>query len=252
MDPLRWQRICELFAVARELDGERRVRFLDQQCREDLSLRREILQLLEQDGKEGPLDSQPTVSNLPFPAIIAGRFRIVSYIAEGGMGTVYQAEDLQLHERVALKTIRADVASDAKAIKRFKREIQLGKSITHPNVCRIHDLVVDRLETGVEVFFLSMQFLDGETLASRIKQGPISQSDALPLIEDMADGLSAAHRAGVVHRDFKSGNVMLVEKDGRTQAVITDFGLARDVRGEPSRTLTQLLGDARLHGAGAN
>lgn len=242
MDPLRWKRTCELFAAAHELDGEKRVQFLAEQCRDDPSVREEVLHLLEQDVKKGPLDSQPTVSNLRISGIIAGRFRILRYVAEGGMGTVYEAEDLQLHERVALKTIRADVATDANAIQRFKREIQLGKSITHPNVCRIHDLVVDRSEDGTEVYSLSMQFLDGGTLASRIKQGAIPQSEALPLIEDMADGLSAAHRAGVVHRDFKSGNVMLVERDGRTQAVITDFGLARDIRGDPSRTLTQFAG----------
>jgi eukaryotic-like serine/threonine-protein kinase len=228
--------------VARELDGEQRVQFMDEQCRDDPTLRQEVLQLLQQESKTGPLDSQLTVSKLSVPTVVAGRFRIVRYIAEGGMGTVYEAEDLQLHERVALKTIRPDVARDAKAIGRFKREIQLGKSITHPNVCRIHDLVVDRSQTGAEVFFLSMQFLAGETLALRIKQGPISQSEALPLIEDMADGLSAAHRAGVVHRDFKSGNVMLVEQHGRMQAIITDFGLARDIRREPTHTLSQFAG----------
>ena len=242
MDALHWKRVGELFAAARQLDVECRQKYLAEQCGDDQDLFHEVQSLLDADAESGPLDSTPTVSNLPVPEIIAGRFRIVRYIAEGGMGTVYEAHDLQLEERVALKTIRHDIASDPSVVQRFKREITLGKSVTHPNVCRIHDLVLDRSHTGAEALFLSMQFLEGETLASRIARGPIPKEEAIPLIRDMADGLSAAHQVNVIHRDFKSGNVMLVTRGDRKCAVVTDFGLARAIGGGAPMTRSGLVG----------
>jgi serine/threonine protein kinase/Tfp pilus assembly protein PilF len=242
LDPLGWKRIGELFAAARMLNGERRIAFLKENCGQDQDLFEQVMSLLDVDGKPSPLDSASTVSTLPVPKVIAGRFRIIRYIAEGGMGTVYEAEDLTLNDRVALKTIRPDIASDPKGVERFKREILLGKKVTHPNVCRIHDLGIDRSEDGTEFLFLTMQFLDGETLASRIKRGPIPKTEALPLIEDMADALSAAHQAEVIHRDFKSGNVMLVIGTNRVCAVVTDFGLAHGTHDNKSRTHAGMVG----------
>jgi eukaryotic-like serine/threonine-protein kinase len=170
VDPLLWNRISELFAAARLLDRESRSAFLKQNCGEDQELFEQVKSLLEIDDQPGLLDSRPTITSLPLPEVIAGRFRIIRYIAEGGMGTVYEAEDLQLHDHVALKTIRPDIACDPTAGERFRREILLGKKVTHPNVCRIHDLGVHVTEKGTEVLFLTMQFLGGETLASRIKR----------------------------------------------------------------------------------
>ena len=242
MDPLRRQRIGELFAAANLLDGECRIAFLKRNCGDDQDLFEQLKSLLDIDVREDVLDCEPTVSKLGIPDIVASRFRVIRYIAEGGMGTVYEAEDLQLHDHVALKTIRPEIASNPRAVERFKREIHLGKTVTHPNVCRVHDLVVDRTESGNEVFYLSMQFLDGETLASRIKRGPLPKTEALPLIEDMANALYAAHQADIIHRDFKSGNVMLVKRFDRTHAVITDFGLARAVRVGDTQTLTNFAG----------
>jgi len=242
VDPLLWKRIGELFAAARLLDGESRIAFLKQNCGQDQELFEQVVGLLDVDSKPDPLDSAPTASALPVPQVIAGRFRIIRYIGEGGMGTVYEAEDLTLNDRVALKTIRPDIAAQPRAVERFKREISLGKKVTHPNVCRIHDLGVDRSENGTEFLFLTMQFLSGETLASRVRRGPISKTEALPLIEDMADALSAAHQAEVIHRDFKSGNVMLVSGANRTCAVVTDFGLARGIREDGSRTHAGMVG----------
>ena len=242
MDPSVWKRINDLFAAARLLDGERRITFLKENCGGDESLFHQVESLLNLDSKSGLLDSRPTVSTPQLPQVIAGRFRIIRYIAEGGMGTVYEAEDLRLGDRVALKTIRPDIAADPIAVERFKREILLGKKVTHPNVCRIHDLGVERGDNGREVLFLTMQFLSGETLSARVKRGPLPTNEALPLIEDMADALSAAHRAGVIHRDFKSGNVMLVSEPSRTCAVVTDFGLARGIRDGSSLTSGGMIG----------
>ncbi|HVS00953.1 MAG TPA: tetratricopeptide repeat protein, partial [Thermoanaerobaculia bacterium] len=157
-------------------------------------------------------------------AVLAGRYRIVGFLAQGGMGEVYEVEDLALKERVALKTLRDPVADDETTILRFKREIQLARKVTHPNVCRIFD--VARHDSSV--LFLTMELLPGETLAQRIRRsGSISTDEALPIARQVAEALHAAHQAGVIHRDLKPGNVMLVESRGATRAVVTDFGLAR-------------------------
>ena len=242
MDPLRWQRIGELFAAASRLDSERRIAFLKDNCGQDQDLFEQLKSLLDIDDRQGVLDTTPTVSTLGIAEIVAGRFRIIRRIAEGGMGTVYEAEDLQLHDHVALKTIRPEIASDLRAVERFRQEIRLGKRVTHPNICRIYDLGTDRSENGSEFLFLTMQFLGGETLSSRIRRGSVPQSEALPLIEDMADALSAAHQAEVIHRDFKSGNVILVPCARRTCAVVTDFGLARGINDSASLTRSGLVG----------
>ena len=167
--------------------------------------------------------------------VVAYRFRIVRYLAKGGMGELYEAEDLELHERVALKTILSSIADDERSILLFKREVHLARQVTHANVCRIFDVfrhrpAGDRGSAG-EVVFLAMELLHGETLADRLaRHGRLSTIDALPLVRQMAAGLAAAHHVGVVHRDFKSHNVMLVEASPPNpgpRAVITDFGLAR-------------------------
>ena len=242
MDQPRWTRIGELFVEARELSAADRAAFLKERCGDDRDLFAQVMSLLEADDRSGPLDSAPTASAFPVPQVVAGRFRIIRYISEGGMGTVYEAEDLTLGDRVALKTIRSDIVSNPRAVERFKREISLGKKVTHPNVCRVHDLGVGRAEDGTEFLFLTMQFLSGETLASRIKRGPVPTSEASPLIEDMTAALSAAHQADVIHRDFKSGNVMLVNGASRVCAVVTDFGLARQVHDDVSLTETAMVG----------
>jgi len=151
------------------------------------------------------------------------------------MGEVFEVEDLELQERVALKIIRPDIASNPQIISRFKREILLGKRVSHPNVCRIHDLGSAKTENGRDFLFLTMEFLEGETLASRLRRGPLAGSELVSLVENLTDGLAAAHHAGILHRDFKSGNVMLVSSPSGTRAVITDFGLARAMQDTEER-----------------
>ena len=162
--------------------------------------------------------------------LLAGRFRIVRFIARGGMGDVYEADDLELRERVALKTVRPEIAGSSQVMERFKREIQLARKVTHPNVCRIFDLFHDTAATE-DITFLTMELLEGETIRQRVlRDGKITPGEALPIIRQMAAGLAAAHNAGIIHRDFKSSNVMLIpgaaDGDG-ARAVVTDFGLAR-------------------------
>lgn len=158
--------------------------------------------------------------------LIADRYQIVRFVARGGMGEVYEAEDQTLRCRVALKTIRPEIAADPVAVERFKREINIARRITHPNVSRIYDLGIHRSAT--ETMFLTMEFLSGPTLHSHLKtNGPMTENEAAVIADQIAAGLTAAHEAGVIHRDFKTANVILVNGSGRPRAVVTDFGLAR-------------------------
>jgi tetratricopeptide (TPR) repeat protein/tRNA A-37 threonylcarbamoyl transferase component Bud32 len=162
---------------------------------------------------------------------VAGRYRVVSFLAHGGMGEVYEVEDLVLRERVALKTVRPETGADGLAVERFRREIQLARKVTHPNVCRIFDVSYHQppaMGSGQETIFLTMELLRGETLSERLRRGgPLSPGEALPIARQICLGLEAAHQVGIVHRDLKPGNVVLVAARGGVRAVVTDFGLAR-------------------------
>ena len=158
---------------------------------------------------------------------IAGVFRIEAFLDRGGMGEVYRAIDELLDVSVALKLIRPSIAADPNNLRRFKREVLLARSVTHPNVCRIHHLGWDERRN---LAYLTMEFLTGQTLRNRIRaEDPLGSEAALPIVRQLADGLDAAHRAGVVHRDFKTDNVMLVPSPDGERAVILDFGLAREL-----------------------
>jgi len=162
--------------------------------------------------------------------IVSGRYRIVRFLNQGGMGEVYAAVDLELHEELALKTLRPEIAADSRNVARFKHEIQLSRKVAHPNVCRVYDLARDPVTGPAEdaTFFLTMELLPGETLEARVRRaGRLPPEDALPLIDQMAAALDAAHQVGIIHRDFKPGNVILVPSSAGERAVVTDFGLAR-------------------------
>ena len=156
--------------------------------------------------------------------VIAKRYRIEAFIAAGGMGEVYRAVELDLDSRVALKTIRNSLGSDPTFLDRLKQEVRLSRSIHHPHVCRVFDLGRDD-RSGVA--FLTMEFLDGPSLAERIRmRGRLRPDHCLALAGQMSAALDAAHLAGVVHRDFKPQNVLLVGSGREERAVVTDFGLA--------------------------
>jgi Flp pilus assembly protein TadD len=142
---------------------------------------------------------------------------------------VHEVEDRLLGTVVALKTLNARLAGDASALARLRREVAAARSVTHPNVCRIFDLGSDQGSETLGAFvFLTMEYLPGVTLTKFLTaHGPYAPADALPLLVQLADGLAAAHAAGILHRDLKAENIMLVEaKSGGFRAVIMDFGLA--------------------------
>jgi len=182
--------------------------------------------------------------------VVASRFRVVRYLAQGGMGELYEAEDLELRERIALKTILPHIAADERSIALFKREVQLARQVTHQNVCRIYDIFRHQ-----SIVLLAMELLHGETLAEKIRrEGRLATADALPIVRQMAAGLTAAHRVGVVHRDFKSHNVMVVKPTGAggdTRVVIMDFGLARRQAQDDRTSLSLSLTENAISGTPA-
>lgn len=177
--------------------------------------------------EEPPSKSRFGAPLLAAGQVLAGRFRIVARLGEGAIGEVYEATDLELEEQVAVKVLRPEIARDPEVLHRFKREIQLARRVTHPSVCRTFDLFHHHGEGGADLAFITMELLCGETLEECLQRtGRLTPPEALPLVAHIAEGLQAAHQAGVVHRDFKSGNVMLVQGSEGLRAVVTDFGLA--------------------------
>jgi serine/threonine protein kinase/Tfp pilus assembly protein PilF len=179
--------------------------------------------------------------------LLASRFLVVRYIARGGMGEVYEAEDTELSDRVAVKTARFEIIQGSHETERFRREIQLARKVTHPNVCRTFDVFRHTPpssggKTCTEILIVSMELLCGETLDARIRRsGRMTTPEAFPIVAQMLAGLSAAHQVGIIHRDFKTSNVMLVAQSQGSQqirAVITDFGLAH-AQESPASTLTR-------------
>jgi serine/threonine-protein kinase len=153
--------------------------------------------------------------------VLAGRYRVVSRLGQGGMGEVYRAEDLRLDQTVALKFLPAALSHDPDRLRRLHDEVRRGRQVTHPNVCRVYDIVEADGET-----FLTMEFIDGQTLAALLRQvGRLPQERGLAIARQLCQGLAAAHEQGVIHRDLKPQNVML---DAKGQARITDFSLAAE------------------------
>jgi len=151
--------------------------------------------------------------------MLGGRYRIVGLLGRGGMGEVYRADDLKLGQSVALKFLPAVVERDSERLERFLNEVKIARQISHPNVCRVYDVAeVDGQH------YLSMEYVDGEDLASLLRRiGRLPGDKAIQIARQLCAGLAAAHDKGVLHRDLKPANVML---DGEGRVRITDFGLA--------------------------
>jgi eukaryotic-like serine/threonine-protein kinase len=188
------------------------------------------------DHNHSAVPSPPTHQSTFAPGdTVAKRFKILRFIAQGGMGEVYEALDIELKQKVALKTVRSAFLADANALERFRQEIVVAKRVTHPNVCRTYDLFRHEATKDGEsdLLVVSMEFLAGQNLDQLLKvRGKLSTAEALPLVKQMVAGLSAAHQAGVVHRDFKANNVMLVPPasgSGSIRVVVSDFGLAHSL-----------------------
>jgi serine/threonine protein kinase len=161
---------------------------------------------------------------------VAGKYRIVRKLGSGGMGVVYEAEDLRLKRTVALKFLPPGLTADAEARERFVHEARAASSLDHPNICTIHE--VDEAEEGS--LYIVMACYQGESLKDKLGRGTLAPVEAIRIAAEVAEGLAKAHEHGIVHRDVKPGNIM-VTSDGL--AKILDFGLAK-LAGEARMTAT--------------
>jgi len=222
-----WERVRSLFHAASALPVEQQDAFLADACAGDEAMREEVLSLLASHDTAGDFPKPERLRGFAEGELVAGRYRIVHFLGAGGMGEVYEVEDRELQEAVALKIIRPSIAASPRVLLRFRREIQLARRVTHPNVCRIYDVARDAVR---QISFVSMELLHGRTLSAHLREhGRMAMAEALPIVQQLAAGLDAAHAASIVHRDFKSANVMLVRIGAKsTRAVITDFGLAHE------------------------
>lgn len=248
----QWEKIKELFEAALECTPRERTAFLANLRREHPSLAGQVSGLLASYEKAGDFLQQPLVFSSDFlddleepqrfspNEVLCDRFKIIRLVGKGGMGEVYEALDQELDERVALKTLRYEVSSNEVFNARFRREIQLARKVTHPNVCRIFESL--RHQAGDEtVSVLSMELLQGATLDEYLKsKGRLGTEEALPLARQIIEGLSAVHAAGIIHRDLKPSNLVLVPEGEGFRVRITDFGIAGRLPENPSQpALTQ-------------
>jgi eukaryotic-like serine/threonine-protein kinase len=256
-----------VFETALLLEPDKRAAYLGEVCADNLELRRTVQDLLDQDANAGSflerpafdfahpalvcspavVDTADSISNAAISAasptqgrlkdgsILIDRFVIVRFIAKGGMGEVYEAEDRFLQGvHVALKTILPHIADDPALRQRFEREVLSAREVSHPNLCPIYEIFHCQ-DPAPEFLFLTMKLLPGETLAARLRSTtPISTAEGLTILKQMAAGLAAIHSAGIVHRDIKPNNIMLDGSGSNVRLYITDFGLARAHEAEPS------------------
>ena len=146
-------------------------------------------------------------------------YRILEKLGDGGMGIVYKAQDTKLDRTVALKFLHAELTRDADANERLIQEARAASALDHPNVCVIHEIGETEEQT-----FIAMAYVEGVTLRERLKSGPLRLNEAVVIAIQIAEGLQEAHQKSIVHRDIKSGNIMITLKG---QAKIMDFGLAK-------------------------
>lgn len=239
MTPELWERLSPLFNHAVERPSAERGDFVAAACGDDSELRRELLALVEAHERQESASEEisvkirnsVTAAGTPSPGdLILNRFEVIRHIGAGGMGDVYEAFDRELAQTIALKMIRRDIAGDEGILIRFKKEVQLARRLTGPNICRTHELFVIKADGGLtgQAFF-TMEFLQGVTLAERLANGALPWREAGPIAQDICAGLGMIHRAGIIHRDLKSRNIMLADRDGSIRAVLMDFGLAREL-----------------------
>jgi len=149
-------------------------------------------------------------------------YKVLEKIGQGGMGEVYRAEDTNLSREVAIKVLPEQFTKDPQRLARFEREAKLLASLNHPNIAAIYGF-----EEAVDVRFLAMELVPGETLQERVAKGPVPVEEALEVCRQIAEGVEAAHEKGVIHRDLKPSNVLVALFDGRPVPKVIDFGVAK-------------------------
>jgi len=233
VDPHRYQRVKSILLAALDVPASERPAYVATACKDDEVLRAEVESLLAYEAGDDflqpvldravsdplrPVDSAASdIDALDGQTIL--HYRVIERLQAGGMGVVYLADDLRLGRRVALKFLRPELVFDQQAKSRFSREATAVASLAHPNICTLYS--VEETEDGQ--VFMAMAYYQGETLRDALSRGPLPVAACVDIGRQIGNGLAAAHAEGIVHRDVKPANVMLVE--GAVK--ILDFGIAK-------------------------
>jgi eukaryotic-like serine/threonine-protein kinase len=238
VDSNRWKQVDSLLQSVLERAPEERDAFLRHSCATDEALEREVRSLLMAQQKVGAFLESPAIEvaaralaheqsadkqetgDFPIGQTIS-HYRVIGKLGAGGMGVVYEAEDIRLKRRVALKFLPDNLAHDPRALQRFKREANAASSLNHPSICTIYEV---EEQDGQPV--IVMELLEGESLKERIRKGPVPADELLDLGIQTSDALAAAHAKGIIHRDIKPANIFMVGPD---RVKILDFGLAKAI-----------------------
>ena len=229
MDAERWARIDRLLDDAMDRDKQSRAAFLDEACRGDEELRRDVESLLEAHSRSQPFLSTPALdvaarqlageTHLSLVGKQFGSYQVLSMLGAGGMGEVYLARDERLGRKLALKLLPRGFTRDADRVRRFEKEARAASALNHPNIITIYEM-----GEMAGTYFIASEFVEGQTLRQLIDRGPIRTTNSVDICAQVADALAAAHNAGLVHRDLKPENVM-VRPDGYVK--VLDFGLVK-------------------------
>lgn len=234
MTPDRWQQIGILYEAALENEATEREAFLQQNCGEDEELLREVMDLLAHHEESGKFMETPALDvaakvlartkDREHTGSQLGPYEILSLLGSGGMGEVYLARDPRLERQVAVKILPPEVTQDPERLRRFVLEARAASALNHPNIATIYEI-----GEAEGIPFISMEYIEGETLQARIRQRRPELEEILDIGIQIADALDEAHRRGITHRDIKPANLMLTT---RGQLKMLDFGLAKRIHQE--------------------
>src|ERR1700687_2620928 len=240
MERERWGQVEQIFHAALQVEESRRSELVMQSCAGDEDLRREVESLLAHHSESASFIETPVFADPGAPPLrprnsrslnptlnpksgladtVLGHYRILGKIGCGGMGVVYEAEDLKLGRHVALKFLPEELAEDPESLQRFRREARSASALNHPNICTVYE--VDEANGRA---FIAMELVEGRTLPELLVCGSLPIRKAIEIAAQVAEGLTKAHEAGIAHRDLKPENLM-VSHDGFVK--ILDFGLAK-------------------------